>query len=715
MKLLVFGPSQRTILLWLFVAAVGIVTSWGASPMGRAYAQGESPPASESMNLAGMQAAMERTLESQAKSLIERHLRPEEFQVLITVEGKAFQESELPYVPSTLDVHQLKDLAPSELKPYIQRVNVEILLADRFKDLTKTKIKDLLTKKLALDTARGDRITFSSLGIELDQAPSELALALSRAEAESRDIQAKVAALAKERDDSQRELSTTKTALETLKSGNIQKLGEIMESTRKEIDGRLKENVKGVQDDKKSSDKTFLEQNIGVITAGLLILLALLLLGVTSRYAVTALARSFVSIGESVRGFGEKVAEALASQTPAAGAGSQGDRGGEGSAAKRTPSADEAPRPGSGASLEAMQARILVLHNDLLQSMTPATEGIVLAHVGRLLESGDTAAKGVVTMELLGKDKANEIFQLLDSESQSIVRDFMRSGSYPKPKADLMLEAAEELKTKLLMAVFGEVRGSISEKVASRILKLRIDGLAMVAKNLSAAALPRLFLYLEPRRVAEVLSALRSLDEGKYTASLRALAKVPEAERATDIDAEIIAVLDDQITVANDDTQRAYFNWYKAIAESVDEDLAEEMRNQLASASPQLGRYVRDQMITFGTFFLLLEEIQEELVGGLSNKSLAALLSGLSDQQKARILSYLDQRRQEVVAEEIENLASKGQRQAKVAHRQAKNLIIANLKALKGSGSLDEFIDKQSAPASGTASNLSEKGSFNAA
>jgi flagellar motor switch protein FliG len=684
---------------------------------GTLYAQVANSDAPSGFNLVAMEADIARIFENQAKALIERHLRPEQFQILVTVKGNPQPGTTLPYVPSTLDTRSFQDFSPEELRPFISRVDLEILLSERFKAPTREKIQAILSKKLALDSARGDRITFSDLGIELDTPQSELAQALSRAEAESREIQARLSSLSKERDDAQRELSTAKNSLESIQQSSNQKIAELIVSTRKEIDDRLKEREKpsDLKEQSRLAEKSFYELNMPWITGGVLILAALLLLALTSRFAVATLAKSFGSIGDAVRNFGEKVAEAVTTLTPTPATGPQPDRRAEVIMKSRAASDDDRHRMGPQASLEQVQARILAIQNDLVQSMNPTTEGIIVAHVGRLVESGDTVAKAVVTLELLGKDKANEIFQLLDSESQAIIREFMRSGSYTKPKTEVMLEAAEEVKTKLLMEVFGEVRGKISAQVASRILKLRADDLALVAKRLSQETLPRLFLYLDPKRLAEVLSALKSKDEYQYAVALKALPKVPGAERLTELDKELIATLDEQITAAHDDSQKAYLGWYKAIADSLDDDVAEELRENLAAANPQLGKFVRDQMIAFGTFFLLLDEVQEELIQSLSSKNLAALVIGLNDQQKAQILVMFDKRRQELIAEDMEALSGKGQRQLNLAHRQAKNLIVANIKALKGSGSLDDFIDKNRKDGSSNTTGLSGNGSGNAA
>jgi hypothetical protein len=686
---------------WQLYAVVWFVLLLGGS----GSVSGQSPDLGAPARLADVALAsrIAKVLETQAKTLIERHLRPEQFQVLISVEARDQSSTDLPYVPSATESRPIQDLSPEELRPYIKKAEVEILIADRFKDTTRANIKSILEKKLALDPARGDQITFSSLGIEIDAPPTEIMDALNKAQAQTREIQEKISTIEKDRDDKQRELSAVKTALEVLKQGSNQKIAELIDASRKDMNEHIKERQKDRQKeepkssdspkDKKPVEPTFLDKNVILLSAVSLIMVGLILVALTSRFALNSLARSFGAIGDAVKGFGEKVSEAVSNLTTSSTPAPQTALRTDETATSRGRAESQASATPKG-SLEEMQARIMVLHQDLVQSLNAKTEGIILTYIDRLIENPATISQAVLAMELLGREKANEIFRLLDAESQAIVRDFMQTGSYERPKIEMMLEVGEQLKTKLLMEVFSDVRGQIDLSVASRILKLRAADLAVVASSLSTSALPRLFLYLDPKRLAKVLAALRAIDKTKFPLILKAVAQVPEVEKMTDLDEELVSALDQQISVSRDDSQRPYLNWYKAIAEAVDDDLAEEFCSQLASSSPQLEKYVRDQMITFSTFFVLLEDIQEELIVGLNNKTLASLVVGLSDQEKARIFVLIDQRRQELIAEEVDSLKAKGQRQVNVAHREAKNLIIASIKALKGSGTLEEFIDK---------------------
>jgi Mg/Co/Ni transporter MgtE len=326
--------------------------------------------------------------------------------------------------------------------------------------------------------------------------------------------------------------------------------------------------------------------------------------------------------------------------------------------------------------------------------MSPSVEAIIVSHVLVQLKNPETVAQGVLTLELLGKDKANDIFMLLDKESQTAVREFIRQGVYKRSKLHMLLDAAEELKTKMLLDVFGEVRGKINGRVASQILKLSLDDLVVVTRSLKSDVLPRFFLYLDPNKLAEVLSVLKGKDEARYVESLRALPQVPQFENQLQMDRDILLILDKQVSIIENDGHRSYLKWYKSIAESSDDDVADQMRSELIKSIPQMEHYVREELITFNTFFLLRTEIQEELIGGMSHKNIAALIQGLNDQQRAVILVLLDLRRQELVLEELEAFRSRGQHQIKESHRQAKNLIVANMKALKGASSLMDFIDK---------------------
>ena len=638
-----------------------------------------------------------RALERQVRLLIERHVAPVDFQVAVTATAApATEQQSLPYLPETLIALPIDIMPIDEVMALATKVDIEVFVAQRVNGPTQQKIAALLTKKLGLNSKRGDQVTFTQLGIELPSPESDLARSLAKSEADARAAAKQAEGLGRERDDAKRDLSLAKTELDLVSRDAKQKIAAAEKASEKSSERN------GNKKDDKASDKAaaappakptdlprvkgFFEENLPLIIAGGLILLALLAASLVVRGSATVIGNAFQGIGDSLPLLAEKLGDAIANKSVDAPQAQKLLEGGERpkDAAPTTPAYGNMP-------VEALHARILTLHDELLEGLNPATEAIILRHVSRLLDT-DGVALAVVSLELLGRDKANELFNKLGREHQILLWDFLQSGRYDRPKVEIMLEAGEELKTKMLGELFGSVRGLISEKVAERLIKLDVDDLAQVTAALQPALLPRLFLYFEPSRLAAIISALRLLPNNKVEDAMAALSKVPEVERAVDLDDAIVVALDAQISLLKDDSQRAYLGWFKSISEALDDELAETMAAQLAKANPRLERYVRDNMITFSTFFILRAEVQEDLLGNLSNRDLGALLYGLSDGLKAQVTDLLAERRRAMIGEEIERLTARGDRPAKEAHRQIRLQVTAKVRALKGSGSLDEYL-----------------------
>jgi hypothetical protein len=298
----------------------------------------------------------------------------------------------------------------------------------------------------------------------------------------------------------------------------------------------------------------------------------------------------------------------------------------------------------------------------------------------------------VLTLELIGDARAKTVYNRLGPEHQVSVKEFVASGKLDGPKLELMIEAGEDLKTKLLGEVFGGVRKNINDKVSSRIAQLRLDDLAALTTLLKGDLLPRFLLYFEAKRLGALLTLLKQKDKDQYVKTVKALAKVPGVEQDTSLDPDLIQALDEQIAATKDDSQRFFLRWYKSITDSVDDDLVEDLTSELGGSNPRLARFIQEQVITFATFFKLRSDIQAEIIQGTSNKDLGALVSVFGGDARTQILGFLDQKRRETVTEEAERLVGKGARMAQEAQRQAKKRVLGRILAIKGQGSLLDLL-----------------------
>ena len=101
---------------------------------------------------------------------------------------------------------------------------------------------------------------------------------------------------------------------------------------------------------------------------------------------------------------------------------------------------------------------------------------------------------GVAMMETLGRETAGKLFDQLNQQAQAQVRDFIQTGVYSRPKADVMLKAAEKIKTTIFFASSIEQSES-AKKVVKALVSLDQIKLPMLIERTADDALPRLMAY----------------------------------------------------------------------------------------------------------------------------------------------------------------------------------------------------------------------------
>jgi hypothetical protein len=621
---------------------------------------------------------LSQAIERDARTLIERHITPDSYQLIITVTPKQKSMSDVPYMPENL-AGSVPNIFGS-WTPYVDRVEIEVLLADRFGAPTRTKLKAIIEKKLGLDLVRGDKVTFSSLGIEVAQPKSEVETALLRAEADARDAKGRVEAITRDREDAKRDLSLAQSELEKVRA-------EAVKAAATPNPQNPPTNV--AKDGGNAGLSNELLLYVG-IAASLILLAAIIFGSITVRGAAKTIGQAVSSVGEGLPLLGEKIGEGMSARAmlpEAAGAGPK--------------LLEAAPKLPQGSAMpaiapESLQKRILTLHDELLAAFNEKTESIMLRHLSQMLLDPELVGKAVVTMEILGKDKANGLYNKLGSDQQMVVFDFLEHGYHRRNKAEIMIEAGEELKTKLMGESFEGVRGKVSGRVVERLLKLRHNDLVAIVKEAPLETLPRLFLYLEPSRLGQVLDDLMVRDQGRFARVSQHIVKMPDSIQAIHLDTELLRVLDERLLRAKDDTQRTFFSYYKSLIQSVSDRAAEHLSETLTASNANVGNFIRENVITFATFFKLHGDIKEEILDAMVTKDVAALLAGLRDDLKLSLLEHLDVKQRELVREEAERIAAKGVRHSQTVHKQAKEMVLARILTLKGDGPLAELLAQES-------------------
>lgn len=605
---------------------------------GAASAAKPAAPVEPPINMA---AVLTRTYEEKARETLERFLPIREFQVAATVQPSGKVLPRAPYEPRALGASSILNMTPEELDPYVARISLEVLVSTRLKNATR-RIEELLFKGLGLKRSR-DRVTFGNLGIEI------------------------------ETDEWRKEKTDLKREMEILKSEN-QRLTQELATKKDKADTGAKSSGDDENDIKKQP--WFYPALVGGACA--ILLLGMLVIGGGFFSAGRKLGNAITNVAASM----ERIGGAISNTSPnAAGGGIQ--------SLEAKLLSEAGGKNGGLASLpmEAIHAHLLKLRHEILEALTDGTESIILRHLTQLLAKPETTGRAVVTLELLGRDTATEMFRRLGVKAQEAVMVFLRTGIYAGNKIEMMLEAAEELKTKLLVESLDSVSGKPSEKVAQRLIQLSDDELAQVALDLEPEYIPRLFLYLDPKRIAALITTIKRLNPDKFAPVLEVLPKLPEARTNDEYDDYIIVAMDSVLDRIKNDFQRPFLSVYQDIVESTEEEISEQIVREL-SQDPRLDEYFRANVITVHTFFLLPAEQRNEIMESLSNKDIAALAAGSKPEEQQMLLEAVPERRKSLVAEEFESLTSRGGRQAQYAYKRVREIIVKRLREMKNEGTL---------------------------
>lgn len=616
-------------------------------------------------SLAARESAYAHSYERLVDDLISRHIPKTDYQVIATARVKKIVSGEgMPYVPLMMGPPETGvRLNPEELRQGVESVKLEIFLNPRHGPKAREQLKALILKKLYLRPAAGDGIVFNKLAIPLEVSKPDVERQLANAEAEVRDSR------------------QMKDRLEKT----------LQESTRQaaEKQAELKEKLDKAQS---RLDTDFWSQHGTAIIAGVALLITVLIWALfsmmTLRTASSRIQSGMLGVAKALENMNTVAATSL-------------DLEDEKNAHSQGPAPDLqalSPAEGLNASLDQLYTRILTLHNeltDILKNGGARTESFLLRYLSKKLESVESAPLGVAVMELFGKDIANSLFSKLGVSHQARVMDFLAAGKYDRPKAEILLEVGEEIKTRLLAVAFDGVRDKTSDQVMVRVLKLRTDDLVNVLKAAPLASLPRLFLYLEAGMLADVLGALKTDNPARFLQVSQAIVKMPETTAALHLDADLLVVLDDCLNRAKDDKQRPFLSFYKDLVEASDDTTAEDLAEIMASQNQRVERFMRETIITFGTYFQLRPEIQEAIIDGLSNREVAALLACLDDDQKKFVDQHVDARRGGLIVDEVERLVAKGERQVKVTNKAVKKIVVARIIVAKGEGEMSDIVVKR--------------------
>ena len=620
--------------------------------------------------------------EADANRVIERHIPRDAFQVIVKVTAKKLAFPQSAYMPDALS--NASPAIPGSWRAQSENIQIEVRLAARYGDKTRTSLADLLADKLDLDKKS---ITFTKLLVELPTPRTDLEIQLQKAEADSRSAKGAIDQITREREDAKRELSLAKSELDKNARASLEK-----KQTPEKAKPLEKAPVDKVQVSPYAKYLPLIAAGIGV-----LIFVAIIFVGMSFRSTATAIGSAVRAIGESIPVLGDKMIEAAA-LTPALGA------AGGGAGEPLQLASDSNTNSGNGVSgsslagipLDSLHTRLVAIHEELTSSINTNNEFVLIRYLTHLMKQENHVGKAVVSLEILGKELANKLYTRLSSDDQEKIWKFLESGTHSRSKWELMLEAGEELKTKLMAEGMVGLKGKVNQKIAERILKLQTEDICTIANKIDVESVPRLLLYLEPNQLADVLMHVRTRDKKQFKRLSTSILKIATAIKDTRLDADIAKVMDSHFATLEEDLQRPFLGYYKSVVDLLDDSAAEDLAEVFSTGGPTIENFVQENVVTFATFFKLQRDLQETIIEELANKDLASLVAGLSGVQANAVSSLISDKRTELIQEEIERAQNKGKRVVEQSHTAVKRSIVKKIIGLKGNGEISDLFGKAS-------------------
>lgn len=596
---------------------------------------------------------------------LERTFEKDEFTVIVNAENIVTSNLELPFLKTAPSNEALESLGKGRLRGLIKNINIEIAIAKDIPANVRSQIKKTLSDRLGLNAS--DSINVKKAPF-LIKAKNEFENKLNQSQNDIRATKLQNDTLKKEREDALRSATVYKTENERLKSDLTIKSGE----------------VSVLQKNNKIETHTLIEtfKNASpLLICGILLALAVSLIGFGFFGTGQKLSSSFNAIAQSIKSI--QISD------------NQNSSGGNPSTIAMLPEdhiSDPKNSPLIGSqvmTLESIQARIAKLCDSITLQLTPTTEALILQYIMNIALKKKDISRAVITLELLGKEVANKLFQRLPLDTQDQILKFLKEGTYGHAKSELMLETGEELMTKLMAESFMASRSALDQKVYERLYKIPRDEIVNIFTRIDADLVPRLVLYTDAPLLSEILQKVKRKDSVRFKELAVLLSRLPEAERSQAKDEAILSYLDSTLSQIRSNAHLGYIKFYQEIVEGVDEDTGDELVNLMGASYPLLEKQIRSNMVNIQTLFQLPKHLMLEFTTKVSNKHLAVLANQMGQKITDLFFAQISARRRDMIQDELNILANIPADDLKVLFKAARDKAVVLMKQWQAQGYLE--------------------------
>ncbi len=709
-----------------------------------------------------------RILEGHISAIIARHIPENEFNLTVTlgqgktrrtpaVSAKDEQLSAIPYMPD-------KDLASlgidsntpiEQLIKQASQVKIVIYLTTRFKNEAKSRIKSLLIQKLALNTARGDTVTFEALRINVDRPTEMLEQTLKEKDKNLESVQTKAneneKRLRDELDRTKQSLSKTEAELREIRQSNLsinqqreallselndlkslaslslaekQKLLSDVAKLRTDLNrsetdlraaqaqvnvltkerGDLKLDLTTFKTHKEKLDKEVSnrEKEISELKkekqkieeTGVLkrnIGPGMVALGLFAVGVFLALA-----LWLGLRIMAQRTEKSVSSIGRAIEKVAQTQHQGASHGSNQPVQGDfkqqrAQPATESHPVSEVLQEQLNLLRAELLGKWSSSSTTITLKHISHLLSHQDSIARAVLCLEFLGTDFANKLFQELSTGDQNKILRFLEAGRYPTPKQAAMLAAGQEIQTKLLAENFHSNHMELDGKLEALLLKLGDQGLLYLAMHIPEELIPRYLCYLSSQEAAMLLSHLKQKQPQQLQRFLSHFRDIPTARTQTYRDQELLPLIHEALQHQDQATDARYLEFCRDVMDQLDSSDSQELFQEITRDDETLRAYFEEHVVGTETLLRLQAEYRQEVLSSLQAIDIAILLITLPSAK--HLFQELSPQLQEIVKDEVAIIRGSPQRKLKDLSKQTEKRVIAAIKNLAGERQLKELLE----------------------
>jgi flagellar motor switch protein FliG len=268
----------------------------------------------------------------------------------------------------------------------------------------------------------------------------------------------------------------------------------------------------------------------------------------------------------------------------------------------------------------------------------------------------------------------------------------LRNPHYEKSKAESMLDAGEELKTRMVVEGLERSGTDGSNAILDGLARLTPSQLVDLSMKINIRLVPRFFSYLSSTKMAEIMNAVNAEDPNRLELLLPKLLLIPKYQTSTEFDSELEEEIGKCLADQSGNEYKPLLKRYVELIENSADEIAESIYETLAT-EPVVAKFLRTNVVLFTTLFKLKSEIQSEVINTLSVKETATLLHHLAEPERNLILATIYGRNLELIQEELS--LQEGQGKSSKTERLFKDVkikIVKTLRAYKTAGNL-EFSD----------------------